>query len=489
MQKKYFSIIAIAAVLGLPACSKFLNREPISSYTEDNYYRNTQEVETGVYGCYASLRDVYNQDYILAGLRSDDAYISESEGDINQIDGFVETPTNSYVASYWQLSYNVVRQCNTVLKNLGNVTDPVKKKYFEGEAKFLRAHMFFNLVRLYGDIPLVTASVTFDDTASVRRKSKDLVYAQIIQDFRDAINLLPASWTSADLARVTTGAAKGMLAKVYMTQQNYTAARTLLLDLLNNPGPYQLLPNYKNIFGINNEMNAEILYAVRFKSASNGLGNTFTYNMDKLSGSVGFRAASDFRGNTPFPNADSVRKSQTFLTGGTYGTSYYTGGKYQDPAALKNDGGNDFIVLRYADIILLYAEAENELNGNTPLTAADATNPASRLFQLNRIRTRAANGVPAAVPVYAFNATAVNSQTNFRNTIKAERRREFGEEDQRWYDLLRWNDAVTAMNAHFQSRSSASFIPPVVKDYQVLYPIPQREIDVTNHIVTQNPGY
>ncbi len=485
----FLALISSTLLIG---CSKYLDRTPNSSLTQENFYRTTSEVETGVFGAYAALRPVYNGDPILAGLRSDDSYISVSEGDMNQIDGFGETTTNSYIAQYWQDSYFTIKQCNTVLKYLNNVTDINKKAYFEGEVKFIRAHMYFNLVRLFGDVPLITTSVEYNDISSYRRVKTDSVYTQIINDLTDAISKLPNSWTAAQSARVTSYTAKGMLAKVHLTLKNYAASKVLLLDLLQNPGQYQLLPNYRSIFGVANEMNAEIMYAVRFKSNSNGLGNTFTYNMDKLSGSVGYRAASDFRSTSasgPFPTADSIRKFQTFLTGGTYGTSWYCGGKYLDPGSPKNDGGTDFIILRYADIIMMYAEVENEISGTTALTAADATNPLSRLYQLNRIRSRASGANPLAVPVYAYNSTAVNTQDKFRATIKAERRREFGIEDQRWYDLLRWGDAITVMNAHFQSRASATFIAPIVLPYQALYPIPQRERDISGGIITQNPGY
>jgi len=149
-------------------------------------------------------------------------------------------------------------------------------------------------------------------------------------------------------------------------------------------------------------------------------------------------------------------------------------GKYQDPTALKNDGGADFIVLRYADILLMYAEVVNEMDG----TAAGPA-PAGALTQFNRIRQR------AGVPVYVATATQVATQAAFRTTIKAERRREFAIEDQRWYDLLRWGDAVTAMNAHFTSRA----LPNTVEAFQVLYPVPQREIDISNGVMPQNPGY
>ena len=146
-------------------------------------------------------------------------------------------------------------------------------------------------------------------------------------------------------------------------------------------------------------------------------------------------------------------------------------------------------MLRYADIIMMYAEVENEINGNTPLTAADAAIPSSRLYQINRIRTRASGTNPLAVPVYVFGSASVNSKANFLKTIKAERRREFGIENQRWYDLLRWEEAITVMNVHFQGRSSPTFTPPVLLPYQSLFPIPQREIDVSGGVIKQNPGY
>ncbi len=490
--KIIYSVLSFLILTALTSCSKFLEKKPISSLTEENFYRNTSEVETGVIGCYASLRAVYNLNPILVGLRSDDAYISVSEGDINQIDGFGENTTNSFVALYWQDAYFTIKQCNTVLKYIHNVIDPIKKNNFEGEAKFIRATMYFNLVRLWGDVPLITTAVDYNDANSYLRVNKDLVYNQIIKDYQDAIAKLPVSQPNAQAARVTSYAAKGMLAKVFLTQKKYVESKVLLVDLLQNAGQFQLLPNYRSVFGVSNEMNNEIIFAVRFKANANGLGNTFTFNMDKLSGSVGYRASSDFRSSSssgPFPTADSLRKLQIFLNGGTYGTSWYCGGKYLDPGSPKNDGGADLIVLRYADIIMMYAEVENEINGNTPLTAADAIDPTSRLFQINRIRSRASGANPLAVPVYVFSASTVNSKANFFKTLKAERRREFGMEDQRWFDLLRWDEAVSTMNAHFQSRLSPSFSPPIVLPFQSLYPIPQRERDVSGGTITQNPGY
>ena len=487
--KHIFLIIISISILSI-GCTKFIDKQPQSFYTQDNFYKDSSQIEAGVIGCYASLRNVYNLDYILAGLRSDDAYISESDGDINQIDFFSETTTNSYVQSYWQAAYFTINQCNTVLKYLDTIKDPIKKNQYEGELKFIRAQMYFNLVRLYGDIPLVLNTISYTDSSAFKRVNKDTVYNYIIKDFQVAIQKLPIMSDPSQIARVNLYAAKGMLAKVYLTQQNYQDSKVILTDLLNNSGPYKLLSDYRSVFGINNEMNPEVMFAVRYQANSNGMGNYFTYSMAHLSGSPGFRAATDFRGSTPFPEADSLRKYQTFVvsTSSTGSKSYYCGGKYQDLNSAQNDGGSDFIVLRYADIILMYAEVENEINGNTLLTVADATNPSSRLYQLNRIRTRACGSIPAAVPVYVYSSTSVKTQSGFRSTLKAERRRELGEEDQRWYDLIRWGDAVSVMNSHFLTRA----INTVIDNHQTVYPIPQREIDIASgygYKMDQNSGY
>ena len=506
---KFIKFIILPSLIILAGCSKFLDRQPNSFNTESNYYQNTQQVETGVIGCYASLRDVYNLDYILAGLRSDDAYISESDGDINTIDYFTEPTTNSYVENYWKAAYNSIKQCNVVLQYLGNVTDSVKKVQFEGEVRFIRAHMYFNLVRLYGAVPLVLNEVSYNDTLSaIKRIAPSIVYRQIVADFDSAIIKLPLVSPSSQVGRVNIYAAKGMLAKVYLTMGNmlnqpypnpyYDSSKALLLSLLNNPGPYQLLPNYTSVFGVDNEMNPEIMYAVRYQSNANGIGNTFTFDMQHLAGSHGFKAASDFRGNTPFPATDVNRFNQTFIpvsitssTSGITGISYFTGGKYLDPNSAQNDGGSDFIVLRYADVIMMYAEVENEINGNTPLTAADSTNFTSRLYQLNRIRKRASGSNPAAVPAYLYNSSTVKTQAAFRTTIQKERRREFCEEDQRWYDLIRWGEPyfMTSINAHLVATKAANLL---TDDHQMIYEIPQREIDIASGYgitMPQNPGY
>lgn len=471
VMKNRIAYLFILPLLVLVSCEKYLDKHPISSLTEDIYYKNDKEVEAGVVGTYAALRDVYNFDYVLAGLRSDDSYISDAEGDQNQIDGFNERTTNSYVRAYWTNAYYAIKQANIVLKYLDNVKDANNKLQFEAEARFIRAHMYFNLVRLFGGVPLVTSNIDYTDAAANTRASVADVYSQIIADFQFAADNLRSDRISGEEGRVTKYAAKGMLAKTYLTLKDYPNARTVLQDLINNPGIHKLLPSFKNIFGTANEMNEEIMYAVRFKANSNGLGQTFTYQLDKVTGSAGYRSASDYRGR--YVTADSIRKGTTFVL---YGTSYYNAGKYLDPGAPKNDAGADFIVLRWADVLLMYAEVVNEMDGT-----ASGPAPAAALAEFNKVRARA---MPFVTP-YTATSTQVRTQTSFRTTIKAERRLELGVESQRWYDLLRWDDAITVMNAHFTTRN----LSVVVEPYQALFPIPQSQIDISRGVLKQNPGY
>ena len=470
--KNKFACLFVFALAAFAGCTKQLDKQPISTIPEDSYYKNDEQVEAGVVGAYAALRDVYNNDYVLAGLRSDDSYISDAEGDQNQIDGFNERTTNSYVSTYWNAAYFAIKQSNIVIQYLPNVSDAGNKARFEAEARFIRAHMYFNLVRLWGDVPLVLSNVTYTDPIAKTRVPKADVYAQIINDFKFAIANLPADRTMGQEGRVTKAAAKGMLAKVYLTIKDYPNARLLLQDLIDNPGIHKLMTSFKSVFPPN-EMNEEIMYAVRYKANSNGMGQTFTYQLDKVTGSAGYRSASDYRGK--YVTADSFRKATTFVL---YGTSYYNAGKYLEPGAPRNDAGADFIVLRWADILYMYAEVVNEMDGTTVATGSA---PAAALLQFNKVRSRA---MPATTP-YTVTTTAVRTKDAFRTIIKAERRLEFGVESQRWYDLLRWDDAVTAMNAHFTTRG----LPIVVKPYQVLYPIPQTQIDISQGVLKQNPGY
>jgi hypothetical protein len=453
-------LTAACTLFLLSGCKDYLNITPKSTLVEDSYYTNTGEVETGVINIYSALQNVVPAEIVLSELRSDNMAPNLLEGDWGTIETFAETPSNDFVGTFWRTAYATIAQANIVLKYLGNVTDADKKARFEGEAKFARALMHFDLVRLYGDVPLVTTTLTSTATEELRRRPTAEVYATIITDLQTAVATLPTTWDAVNVGRATKGAAQTLLAKVYLTQGNYAAARPLLESVISST-TYQLLPSYANVFAASNEMNREIIFAIRYKTASNGEGQGFSYDLSK---------DGNLRGKPQVDLQALYVAGDTRLTASTTGTgSNMYVNKFADAAntGSRRDSGTDWIVLRYADVLLMYAEVLNEL-GDTP----------GALSRLNAVRTR------SGAPAYA--TTPTPSKATVQANIELERRLELVFEDQRWYDLLRTGRAQAAMNAHFQAIGRTNLTVPT---YRLLYPIPQREIDLSKGIITQNPGY
>lgn len=463
MMKKTYSAIMLSMVM-VCGCNteKFLDLKPESSLVEENYFRTTGEVEAGVINLYDALQKVVSSEIQLSEIRSDNILPHFLEGDWAAIENFGETPANDFVNTQWVTSYATIARTNIVLKYLDNVTDPVKKQRFEGEAKMIRSLMLFNLVRLYGDVPMPLSPVANDDASALKRMPVAEVYNQIVKDLLIAEANLPVSWDAASLGRATKGAAQGLLAKVYLTQKNYTAAKASLESVINGKA-YLLMPKYGDIFAPGSEMNKEIIFAIRFRSASNGEGQRFSYDFSKDGATRGLKPPIDMQ--PLYVKEDAQRLNASVL--GTGADAYVA--KFTDAAntGSRLDSGTDWIVLRYADVLLMYAEVLNELTG-----------PEAALPHLNAILTRA--GLPALA------TSDVPDKASFQVVLEKERRLELSFENSRWYDLLRWGKAIQTMNSHFKAigRNNVTIAP-----HRVLYPIPQREIDLTNGVITQNPGY
>ena len=469
--KKIF-IIAPCLLLFF-SCKKFLDKKPESGLVEENYFRNTAEVETGVFGMYDGLQAVMQGEYGLTEMRSDMYTPANREGEWGAIEDFTESSTNDFVRLTWQQSYTTIGRANLVLKYLNNVSDANKKKIFEGEAKMARAHMYFNLVRLWGDVPLITDVVAYNASEQFKRKPKSDVYALIISDLQSAVANLPATWPSAEAGRLTSGAARTMLAKVYMTLGQYNDAKPLI-DAVVSSSAYQLLLNYADVFSLANEMNKEIIYAVRYKAGANGEGQAFTFDFSSRGSVKGMKPTADFM--NLYVTADSVRR-KTSVTGS--GSNIFVG-KFQDPTAADRDAGNDWIVTRLADVILMQGETNARLYAGAWGPAMSDADSALIIGPINRIRTRAGSGVVRK------RKTDYADLNAYLTDLMRERKIELAFENHRWYDLLRWGNAQSAMTTHFAAIGRTG---SVMKPYQHIYPIPQREIDVSNGVMTQNPGY
>jgi starch-binding outer membrane protein, SusD/RagB family len=444
--------LLLASILG--ACEDFLDQQPESSIGAETYFQNDAEVESGVIACYDGIQEQYNETYsfVLMEVRSDNTTTVEHEGDFDLVDTFKDGPSNSVIADFWTSCYSTIFRTNTVLANLDNVATESKKDQFEGEARFIRALTYFNLTRLFGEVPLVTSIVYEGDAEAYSKDAVSDVYSAITNDLQIASSKLPTFYGDKDLGRATSGAAKGLLAKVYLTLKDYPKAESQLISLMGTDYSYEIINNYADVFY--SEMNNEILFAARYESGVGGEGQDFSYQMTRLGGIV--------RGNNPTDDLIAAYETGD-LRYNVSVTSDLMCGKYLSEASA-GDAGNDWIILRYADIFLMYAEVQNELNGPTQ-AAIDA---------VNKIRERAG--------LTLFSLAGFNQET-LRKAIAKERRIELAMEGHRWFDLLRTGKAVEVMSAHGLSLGFS------VDNFRTLFPLPQREIDVSDGALVQNPDY
>jgi len=453
--KLFIMIFLISGIF--TSCTKFLNVQPKSAISTSVFYQNTAEVGNGVIACYDGLQNLYGIDYQLTGLRGENSSAGLSFGVYELIEHFQDGPsTNTVAEQYWSYAYNTIYRANTVLANIQHVTDPVLKQQYKGEALFIRSLCYFNLVRLFGDVPLVTKVITPSDQSAFARTPSNIVYDTIVSDLKMAANDLPVSYSSSnDLGRATKGAALGILAKVYLTLHQYSNAETLLQQLMTSPFNYSLMPNFHDVFY--QEMNNEIMFAVRYSTAA-GEGEYYSSEM--------LPSGAHIDGLYPNPSLLSLFSP----TDKRFNTTFYVDksdtvcGKYLSTEP-PGSAGNDWIVLRYADVLLMYAEASNQINNGPTQAAIDA---------INAIRTRAGDST------YSVNDF---DQSTFKTAIYNESRRELAFEDHNWFTVLRMGIADSVMTAEGQ-RQGFTF-----ESYRKLFAIPQTEIDVSHGKLTQNPGY
>lgn len=460
--KKSISTILICCVSLLSCKKSFLTLVPQSQATDVAYYKTTADIGNAVTAAYASLQNMYYGTFVdmmeARGDNVENLNPGANAGTEYNIDQFLAKADNTDIKGAWTNIYNGISRCNNTIVHLDVVTDPKLKAQYEGELRFLRALHYFNIVRLWGAAPLELAPITADDAKAQGRSSVQDVYNAIETDLTAAINLLPVTYTNAtDLGRATQGSAKALLGKVYLTEAKYTASVNILKDLVSasNVYGYKLLPTVASVFDVNNKMNAEIIFAVRYNKtiAGQGHGLAAYFNQPgldpKLISSYG---AGDQRAD--------------LLNTVTLDANDKPVKKYYDTFDPNNKTlGNDFIVLRYADVLLMYAEALNETGYNT-----DA------LTYLNAVRARAGATV--------YTTTTLPDQTTFRTAVLNERRLELPLELHRWFDLIRINTAIAALK-------NSGLTPITIQAYQYLYPIPQSEIDISTNKsgFTQNPGY
>jgi starch-binding outer membrane protein, SusD/RagB family len=480
---------ALLFVAALSSCKKYLDKAPLDSINTANFFKTQADAIAAINGAYQPLQwpKLYNIRIWTTDIWAGNSVVGAGGGtdgiETQDISNFVTATDNAAALDIWRGPAPGILRSNLVLKNVPAIDmDATLKNRILGEAHFLRAHYYFILVRLFGDVPLITEPVTAEDDLRPLRTPKAQVYELIINDLKEAINTLPASYSGADKGRATKGSAVGMLAKVYLTMGNYTEALNYCQQVTTLG--YQLNANYSDNFNPSTENSKESLFEVQFAGKTSysfwsnenqaAWGSTFMgpRNADFVSGGYGWNQPTTEFANQYVTGDNRKDKSILYVgcpsfDGKTYQASYSTTGfnvrKHLVAKSVSPDYDTNPLnwpVLRYADVLLMEAEALCELN---------RLNEA--IVPLNKVRQRAGlSNVP------------VTTQADVRNAIRKERRVELAFEGSRWFDVIRYDNGQYAQ-PYFQSIGKTNFLPK-----HLLLPIPQKEIDA-NPNLTQNSGY
>ena len=460
------------------SCDDFLTLQPEYQINELGYWQNETDFETAIVGLYSGLQS-YAQNLVWAQeLGTDNAtfQLSNAESHVTGFDYWNLAPTNSYVNSYWTNSYSMISRANTILSRLPRM-DFTSKPRMEAECKFIRALSYFQLVQLFGDVSI--SEIEFSSPNQIAdydfsRKPVEEVYQLILRDLTEAESLLANEEIPSNKGKISIGAVKTLLGKVYLTRHEYDQAATKLKEVI-DMNAYSLDPDYGSLFSEGNDDKEESILEIEFASGNIGEGNNFAFNyypnvtnMAAFPGNImaGGRCVPSKTIWNAYEEGD-VRKdmalgNQLPMIDGTT-SEYLFCKKFVDYSATTlTDGGVNFTLLRYADVLLMYAEVLNELG---------QTNEA--LPYINQVRQRA----------HIADLSGL-SQTDLRLAIEKERQLELCFEGHRWFDLKRTGRTMDVINEDFRNLG-LSFS---VEEYELLLPIPQGQIDIDPNL-EQNPGY
>lgn len=492
MKKNIACIVLIFLVFSGIGCKKFINKQLAGQYSESDFYTTQAQAILAVNAAYQPLSFTtanVNRLWVFGDVASDDAVKGGNPGDqadIDFIDQFNINPTNGNLASMWSLLYDGVTRSNLVLSKVPAIQmDKNVQLRILGEAKFLRAYYYFELVNIFGDVPVVLQPLNPDELQIAQSPAAEIFQAVIVPDLIDAAGKLPQSYSGPDVGRATSGAANALLAKAYLFQGKWDSAANAAARVINSK-VYDLMPVYTENFSQSFKNNQESVFAVQHLTGQDPkLGSELNqYFAPQIDGGYYFDAPTqnfvdEFEktgAGIADPRLDYTvgRDSMPWFNGRTFDPSWspstgYLTRKHQQPlseVSNKSDGNLNYEAIRFADVLLWYAEALNE-SGHT----------AEALVPLNRVRKRAREsylydttlaGYPTIPAGLLPDVVSVN-QVEVRKAIQHERRVELGFEFQRYFDLIRWGKdyATQALNDK----------PNFNYDINKHFPIPQIERD------------
>jgi starch-binding outer membrane protein, SusD/RagB family len=514
MKKIFKYSIMVLGVAMLGGCKKGLDLQNPGAYTAETYFTNDQSINQATLATYAPLlhigmwaREYY---FIFDMLGWDAKPDAPLQGDLLAMSQMNFAPTHSYLTEQWNSLYRIIYRANLVIDRANewqptSVQEKANREQYLGEAKFLRAYAYFNLVNNWGRVPLHTGYAETAENILAPRASTADIWALIEQDLKDAQNGLPVTYPSQWLGRITKGAAVALLGKSYLYEKKWAEAQTELTKLTTSPFTYTLAPNYLDLFSENNQSNPETIFQIMNKQflpgdrddyfetaqergvaglgthtaraqeygfndwanvfVTNAVVNSFTYN-NPQTGALGYK---DPRAKFTF-YGDAVSGGETQYcqqcAGGAINYPYATRGyrwlKYEYYNKQAQIGGTksgiNGQVIRYADVLLMLAEAYIQ-QGNTG---------SAPLGLINQVRARS-----GALPY-----TSLGDKNSAFSILQRERRLELSGEQSRYFDLIRWGIAKQTLNAERAAEGNNNQF----QDKHVLFPIPQYEMDTNPNL-------
>jgi len=500
--KKYTIALAWLIVVGslLTGCDDYLEEEPKDLVSPSNFFNTASEFELSIVGLY----DIYKSGSLHGNIGlfrfyengADVIGPSRNFGQVEPYQSYSLSESNISAISQgsgapvtWQDLYQIILNANTILENLelNDTLTAAEKSSIEGETLFLRAYAYYHLTNLWGDVPYYRDNLPIEEIQSLPRTDKTQIRDEILQDFQKAQDLLPSSYGSDNLGKANKWTAATVMVKIYLIQQKWQQARDKALEIIDE-SPHQLLDDYALVFDPNNEYNAENIWELDFAKdlVQDSWVDQFTPRIrdepknsddrealrtalsERNEGMTGFGLA------VPLPDLvnkfpmDDLRRSSNVIT-------EYLGFELTFPYMPKNfnldqinsprsNHGDNKIIFRMADVYLMAAEAENELNG-----------PGGAYQYINRVRERAYEPDQPLVGL---------SQQEFREAIYDERKWELAGEGHRRLDLIRWGILLDVVqNTEYRVYEPAANIQP----FHVLLPIPPEEFNLNPALLESDP--
>ena len=467
--KKILYILFLSCIILSGCGEEFLDRTPISNPNEADFYQSQEDIETGLWAVYNSLYTLYGPESLpsfYGELMSDNAYSDNAAGRIQDYEGFENhtmSDDNELVLGYWNSYYEALYDINNIIASAENL-EFASRDALIAEAKFLRALYYFDMVRAWGDIPLVTSPLSIDEAYEQARTSESLVYDQIIADLTSAAANLPAKANERFVGAATSDAANTLMGKVYLTMGDKPKATEALMKVY---GKFSLVP-YADLWDLNEKNNASSIFEIQYEG---GISNPYSRywamfspldNRIVTAWGAGMNQVTMDLWNAyedGDPRRDlSIQDGYTTANGVEVDVKYPI--KWKDENAdvdgLRETSDNNFIVLRYADVLLMLTEATGDVK------------------YMNEVRARV--GLPA------YGTAGFPSEYNtVPLALEHERRVELALEFHRWFDLKRTGRAIEVL------KNSGKGI--TINENQLWLPIPLEVITQNPDVISQNDGY